>query len=76
MRLEKVPFLTCGDQRNNRRGLDWDSGCPAVATWTEWAPGASVWNCAGGWVERSKDGILPSPGTSRKKHKKLLKVSC
>lgn len=59
---EMVPILTCcGDQKNNRRGLDWETEYLAAVAWTGWALMASVSNFAEGLVGRSKDGILPSP---------------
>lgn len=60
---ETVPVLTCcGDQMNNRRGLDWGTECLVAVSWTAQALMASVWSYVEGWAERLEDGTLPSPG--------------
>lgn len=49
----------CGDRRSNRRGLDWEIESPVAVVSTEWALTASASDSGEGWVERSRDGILP-----------------
>lgn len=59
----KLLLTCCGDQKNNRRGLDLETEYLAAVALTGWAPMASVSNFEEGSVERSKDDILPSPET-------------
>lgn len=57
-----VLILTCcGAQKNNRRGLDLESGSPAVVALTGWAQTASVSSFVEELVGHSRDGILLSP---------------
>lgn len=66
MFYEKIPTLTCcGDQKNNTKGLDSETGCLAVVASTRRAPTATVSDFVEGWAEHSRDDTLPSPENQR-----------
>lgn len=60
---ETASDLTCcGDQKNNRTGLDSETASLVAGASTRWVKLASVSDRVEGWAGRSTGDILPSPG--------------